>query len=277
MPVTATIGAEVRGLDLRDLDDDRFAVLLDAIHEHGVAFIRGADLSEDEHLALGRRFGELRTFELLGVMGQTGPTLTTIADGPDSPPTADSWHTDVTWVAEPPAYALLQGLQMPERGGDTMWASTAAVHDALSPAVQEFVCGLEVVHDNTVFIEKVAEKAPGDSMDETLERLRELYPPVTHPLVRTHPATGRRSVFLGGYFMRHVVGLRPAESDAVLGMLSSMLDEPRFQVRWKWTPGDLAIWDERTTNHRAVADHFPQVRAVRRCEVAGERPVFTPV
>ena len=274
--MAAALGAEISGVDVRDLDDETFTAVLDALHEHEVVFFRGQALSEEEHLEFGRWFGTPSTFEIYKVMGETEPTLTTIADGPDSPPGADNWHTDVTWIAEPPDYAVLQGNVIPEFGGDTMWASLTALYDSLSPALQEWICGLSAVHDNEAFINGVARKAPPGSLDDTIAELRAQYPPVTHPLVRTHPVTGRRAVFLGGLFMKHIDGLQPDESEALIGLLTSRLDNPKLQVRWQWEPGDIAVWDERSTNHRAVGDHFPQIREVRRCEIEGERPYFDP-
>lgn len=275
-PLAGALGAELRGVDLRSLDDETFAVVHRTLLDHEVVFFRDVGLSEEEHLELGRWFGRPSTFEIFRLMGESEPTLTTIADGPDSPPGADDWHTDVTWIAEPPDYAILQGNVIPARGGDTLWASLTAAYDALSPVMQEIVCGLEVEHHNESFVSSVRAKAPAGSIDDVLERLAEQYPPVTHPLVRTHPVTGRRALFLGGNFMRGIVGMHPAESTTLLDLLKAGLDSPRIQVRWKWSPGDIAIWDERSTNHRAVADHFPQVREVRRCEIEGERPYFDP-
>jgi taurine dioxygenase len=276
VPLAGALGAEIRGVDLRALDDPTFAAVHRALLDYEVVFFRGVGLSEEEHLELGRWFGTPSTFEIFRVMGETEPTLTTIADGPDSPPGADDWHTDVTWIPEPPDYAILQGNVIPARGGDTMWASTTAAYDALSPVMQEIVCGLEVVHHNESFIAGVRDKAPAGTIDDVLDELAERYPPVTHPLVRTHPETGRRALFLGGRFMQAIVGMHPAESDTLLALLKAGLDSPRIQVRWKWEPGDVAIWDERSTNHRAVADHYPQIREVRRCEIEGGRPFFDP-
>jgi taurine dioxygenase len=276
VPVAGALGAEIRGVDLRALDERTFAAVHRVLLDYEVVFFRDVALSEEEHLALGRWFGQPSTFEIFRVMGETEPTLTTIADGPDSPPGADDWHTDVTWIAEPPDYAILQGNVIPERGGDTLWASLTAAYDALSPVMQEVISGLEVVHHNEAFVEAVREKAPPGAIDDVLDQLAERYPPVTHPLVRTHPETGRPALFLGGNFMRGIAGMHRAESEMLLSLLTSGLDSPRIQVRWKWTPGDVAIWDERSTNHRAVADHFPQMREVRRCEIEGERPYFDP-
>ena len=274
-PVAGAIGAEITGFDVRDPAPDMPAVL-DALHDHGVIFVRGAHLSEVEQLELGRHFGEPSVFPTAKIFGATEPVTTEITDSAESPPRADYWHTDVTWTANPPAYALLQSTITCERGGDTLWASGGAIHDALSPAMQDWLCTLTVRHDNESFIRGVVEKMGADqaAAHDLVGTLERDYPPVEHPLVRTHPVTGRRTVFWGGRFMRYVVGLAPAESDAVLGMLARMLDDPRFHVRWRWTEGDLAIWDEAQTMHRSAGDHAGQLRSVRRIEIDGGRPFF---
>jgi taurine dioxygenase len=276
-PVSAAMGAELVGVDLRDLDDSTFAAVEAALWDYEVVFVRGVDLSEAEQLELGHRFGGPMIFPTAALFGATEPSLTTIADGPDSPPEAERWHTDATWLAEPPSYALLQALEVPEFGGDTLWASMTAAYDALSPPMREFAAGLTVIHDNEAFIDGVLRKGGQAAIDSGLpEKLAANYPPVEHPLVRTHPRTGRRALFLGGYFMKRIVGLRPTESDTLLAMLERHATSPQFQARWSWQPGDLAVWDECTTNHRSVADHFPQRRVIRRCEIIGTRPYFDP-
>ena len=280
-PVAGSLGAEVRGVELRTVDQDDVEQLRALLHRYEVLFFPGAGLTGDEQMALGRRFGEVAIFPMARLRGATEPRFQTIVDGPDSPPVADEFHTDVTWTAEPPTYALLVAEVVPERGGDTVWASTTTAHDGLSATMQEMIAGLEVVHDNSRFIEtsirKTASQTDGQDQGDLFARLRTEYPPVVHPLVRTHPDTGRRALFLGGNFMRHIVGLHPDESAALLDLLVRHINDARYQCRWRWTPGDLAIWDERSTNHRNAADHFPQARSIRRIEIVGTRPYFDPL
>ena len=276
-PVAGALGAEISGVDLRNLDDDTFEQVRAALHHYEVIFFPGAALTPDEHMALARRFGSLSVFPMSKLLGVTEPKFQVITDGPDSPPEADDWHTDVTWTECPPKYALLHAEVIPERGGDTLWASMTAAHDALSPTMQRILAGLEVEHDNEAFIAGMQRKLGVNEQTEALaRRLREAYPPVRHPLVRTHPDTGRRALFLGGQFMRRIVGLTDAESRALLDLLARHIEDARFQCRWRWQPGDLAIWDERSTNHRSAGDHFPQHRSIRRIEVDGDRPYFDP-
>ena len=270
--VGEALGAEILGVDLPRAADSEIDAIHEALLEHEVVFFRGAALDDDTHLELAARFGTPSVFPLFRVMGQTTPTFQTITDGPDSRPAADYWHTDVTWIAEPPSAAFLRATVVPATGGDTKWASMTAAYEALSPKMRTFLDELRVFHDNTSFIEGMREKM-GDAINGLDQKLREAYPGVEHPLIRQHPETGRRAIFWGGDFMRHIVGVEPVESRGLLALLADHIDDPRFHVRWKWQPGDLAIWDERSTVHRAIGDHYPQHREVRRCVIDGDRPV----
>lgn len=277
-PVGGSLGAVVTGADVRDLDDDGIEELREQLHSFEVVFLPEQHLDDDAHFAFAGRLGELRGFAFASVL--TGddhpePTVTAIRDDAESRPGADNWHTDVTWVAEPPDYAVLRAVTVPASGGDTMWASLTAAYQDLSTPMRTFLDGLRVVHDNTSFIEGARRKMGAEQFAalEVEAKLREAFPPVSHPLVRTHPATGAKALFLGGRFMRRVEGLTDTESDALLEFLARHIDQPRFHVRWRWSEGDVALWDERTTNHRAVGDHYPQVREVRRIEVGGAVPV----
>ena len=272
--VAGALGAEITGVDLRDPDLD-FDAVYRAFLEHEVIFFRGAHLTEEEHLALGRRFGTPSIYPVFRVMGATEPTMTVIKDGPNSPNAADRWHTDVTWIATPPKAALLHMELAPEFGGDTLWASATRAYETLSPAVQEFFCSLTIVHSNEGYLRRVAEKA-GKHADAIREAIARDYGPVEHPLVRTHPETGRRALLYAEGFIDHVKDVSPAESDMVLDFLRGHVAEVSLHCRWQWQNGDLAIWDERSTLHRSAADHFPQERIIRRLEIDGDRPYFDP-
>lgn len=273
MPVSGSLGAELGGVDLTDLDDTSTAALRAAIVEHEVVFIRQACLDREQHLALGDALGGSNTFATFKIFGVDEPMLTTIADGPDSPPAAENWHTDVTWTAEPPDFAILQAQVVPERGGDTLWASMTTAFDALSEPMKAMCRTLSVRHDNESFIAGLVRKVPEPAAKFDMPaKLRAAYPPVDHPLVRIHPESGKEILFLGGRFMRRINELSERESDALLALLSRHVDDARFHCRWRWTPGDVAIWDERSTNHRSACDYFPQERELRRCEVGGDRP-----
>jgi taurine dioxygenase len=270
-PVTGAIGAVVDGVDLHDpLDDETAQALRDAINEHSVLFFHGQDLSEDEQLAFASTFGPVGQYPLAKMLGGTAMS-SIIEDTADSPPDADGWHTDVTWVSEPPAYAVLNAKVIPDHGGDTMWASLFAAYDALSPVMQDLCCQLTVRHHSG---DDFHERVSRNMGEEMAERIMAAFPPVEHPLVRTHPLSGRRALFLSGRFMDQIVGMHREESDALLAYLQTVVENPNFCVRWHWTEGDVAVWDEASTNHRALSDHYPAHRVMRRCTVDGTRPYF---
>lgn len=274
--LTATIGATLSGVDLVDCAEDEFERARDALHKHQVIFIRGADLAPDQQLAVARRLGTPSIYPLARLRGVTEPALQSIEDGPDSPPTAEIWHTDVTWTDTPPSYAVLCGITIPPYGGDTLWSSMFAAYDALSAPIRALVDGLVGEHTTESITESILTRGKGsEDAHNMVEKLRAAYPSVlTHPIVRTHPVTRRRALFLGGQSLRRITGLAPHESDALVAMLKAHAADERFQCRWRWQEGDVAIWDERSTMHRAAADHFPQHRVVRRIEVDGDRPYF---
>lgn len=266
-PLLADFGAIAHGVEFRD--PDARTILQDAVHAHGVIFLRDQQLSDGEHIECAGRFGPLGVYPLQAAAGASEP-LEFIEDGPDDPPKADGWHTDVTWIDKPPVLAFLSMLEVPDSGGDTLWVDTAKAYDTLSPVMQEIVLPLEVYHDiseenRQIFLRKWGQ--------EIIDLTKQRYGMgATHPLVREHPITGRRSLFLAGYFMRHIVGMNEAESEAMISFLMRHATAPERAVRWRWRKHDFAIWDERRTMHRALGDHFPRRRKVRRCTVLGERP-----
>lgn len=268
-PLTPALGAIVHGLDLRDaLDAAPFEALRDALHAHGVVFLRDQPLDDAQHLALARRFGTPTLYPVLEILGGRPPE--TIEDGPDSPPKADYWHTDVTWLPAPPDYGMLCMQHAPATGGDTLWASTAAAYDALSPVMRGILERLTAHHGvGPEFFDRV-EAALGREKADRVRR--ELRGGAEHPLVVRHPQTGRRAVYFGGSFLQSISGLHPEESRDLIDLLWRHVVRTEWTVRWRWRDYDIALWDERTTLHRALADHFPARRVVRRLTVAAASP-----
>lgn len=268
-PLTAHVGAEVVGLDLReDLEDATVAALRQALLTHLVLFARDQDLDDSAHLKLAARFGAPNVYPVTAARGLDEP-LEWIEDSADSPPKADLWHTDAAFLPEPPEVAVLNMRVCPAVGGDTMWLSLYAAFEGLSSTLRELVAGLELeVHPGETFRHRVElQFGPG-----IYEAVAAQFCARRVPLVRVHPETGRRALYLCGAYVRQVAGLRPAESDALLTLLRSRLDDPSIQCRWRWRPYDVAIWDERCTNHRALGDHYPARRLVRRCTVGASSP-----
>jgi taurine dioxygenase len=191
----------------------------------------------------------------------------------DNPTDNNFWHTDVTFIDTPPMGSILAARQLPPLGGDTMWASMTAAYNALSKPMQKFLQGLEAVHDFSFAF--TAEGLAGSQAGrEKYEKAVAANPPVTHPVIRTHPETGEPGIFVNSVFTRRIKGLRREESKALMAFLNNHIQQPEFVVRWRWRPGDVAFWDNRNTQHRAVDDFLPHRRIMTRATVLGDKPVF---
>jgi len=262
--LTGKLGAVVEGVELETIDGTTCKALHDALMAHQVIFMRDQELSEEGHRRLARLFGTPTVFPVSKHFGGI-EFLQVIEDTEESPPDADGWHMDITWIDEPPKLAILAALLIPSYGGDTIWTDLYGAWDQLSPVMKTMLTPLQVHH------------APGETFWEALNRasnldvaeMRQVFPGAVHPLVREHPVTGRTVLNLSGYFMESIVDMHPTESDWLLGWLTARIEDPNLQVRWRWREGDVAIWDEYSTNHRALSDHYPQHRRMRRCTVDG--------
>ena len=193
----------------------------------------------------------------------------TLEDSADSPPQSDRWHTDVAFVDEPPDIAVLNMRDTPPVGGDTMWLSLYAAYEGLSPLLQELLTDFELDLDLGTTKDAILRMSGPEYLAEVLAKFEH----VQHPLVRVHPVTGRCALFMCGSYMTGIVGMHPDESAALLGLLRSRLDDPNIQCRWRWQQYDVAMWDERCTNHRGLSDHYPAHRLIRRCLVGEGVPV----
>lgn len=270
-PLNANIGALVEGVQLSDLSDAQFNSVHQALLDHQVIFFHDQHLSEDEHVALARRWGTPMANPVAKLHGDE-TVLHTVEDTATNPPAADSFHTDLTYWAEPPTLAILCGLDIPPVGGDTLWSSLYAVYDALSDEMKRICQSLRAWHKPTEHFIKASIAHYGEHTEKVL---REQLDGALLPLVRTHNETGRQALFMSS-FIDHIVGMTKTESDAILKPLFDLVENPNHAVRWRWTEGDVAIWDERCTNHRALSDHAPQYRRMRRCTVEGGRPFYRP-
>jgi taurine dioxygenase len=266
-PLTPTIGAVVEGVDATaPLPSEQRHAIRAALLEHLVLFFRDQDVNEEQQLAFASNFGPPVSSSL-----REGDEMlfVTLEDTADSPPQSDRWHTDIPFVEQPPDIAVLSMRVAPAVGGDTMWCSLYAAYEALSPTLRDRVAGLELELDLGTSAEAIRRTYGQAHYEDVMRR----FSTVRQPLVRRHPETGKAALYLCGSFMRGIVGMQPDESAMLLGLLQSKLHDPNLQVRWQWRENDLAMWDERCTNHRGLSDHFPQHRVVRRCLVGQGKPV----
>lgn len=264
-PLTAAIGAEVAGVDLREpLDDDAVAVLRGALWDHLVLFFRDQPLSDEQHLAVAQRFGPL-SVPPLATKYQDRPTVTVLDQVNPKGEGADEWHSDNTFMPCPPMGSILRAVQLPSVGGDTCFASMYAAYEALSAPVRELVDHLHAVHDITKPMQK-AIAAGHTNLD--LADMQRQWPPVEHPVVVTHPETGRRGLFVNRNSTTHIVGLTERENDVLLPFLLDHVRSPEFQCRFHWETDSIAFWDNRCVQHYAVADYVER-RVMHRVTVDG--------
>jgi taurine dioxygenase len=264
-PLTSALGAEVRGLDLRrPLADDDVACLRRALLEHLVLFFRDQDVDDEQQLAFALRFGPLHVSPLRTVHQDT-PDVVVLDQVHPVGQGADEWHSDNTFLADPPMGSVLRAVQLPALGGDTCFASMFAAYDALSPAMRGLVDGLRAVHDITRPLQK-AIRDGNSSLD--LAEMQQRCPPVEHNVVVTHPESGRRALFVNRNSTTRLVGLTDRENDLLLPFLFDHVRSPEFQCRFQWEPGSIAFWDNRAVQHYAVADYHER-RVMHRVTIDG--------
>jgi len=261
--LTPLIGAEISGVDLTDLTPDLVQFIRDALLTHSVVFFRNQALTIEQHKDLGRAFGELLIHPATIPKIPEHPEINVIESGANSKKVAgEVWHSDISSQVEPPMGSILYMKEVPPTGGgDTLFASTNAAYDALSQAMKSFLSGLTAIHDT--------ERLRGGAY---IKNPTERFGFAEHPVVRTHPETKRKSLFVNGVFTSHIVQLSKSESDALLGFLYRHQEAPQFQCRFKWEPGSIAFWDNRCTLHHAVWDYYPHRRYGHRVTICGDRP-----
>lgn len=271
VPMNPVIGAEIHGLDLsKPLGERTVAGIKQALLDHQVIFFRGQELDPDSHMRLAGIFGELEPPHPIFPKIESHPQIAVLENDENRPPETNIWHTDVTWRDKPPLGSVLYGAEIPASGGDTMWASMTALYEALSPSMQKMLEGLRAVHSIAVFANSGNYETSQDA--EKMMEVLKLYPPQSHPVIRTHPETGKKALFVNATFTTHIEGLPLDESAAILKFLAEKVKTPEFQVRFKWEKGSVAIWDNRATQHYAVADYYPQCRRMHRITINGDVP-----
>ncbi|AVG74725.1 taurine dioxygenase [Pantoea ananatis] len=270
-PLGPFIGAQVGNLDVsRPLSDAQFEQLYHALLRYQVLFLREQVITPEQHRALAIRFGDLHIHPVYP-HAEGVEEIIVLDTHQDNPPDNDNWHTDVTFIQTPPAVALLASKVLPESGGDTLWTSGIAAYEALSAPFKTLLAELRAEHDFTKAFPEYKHRKTEEAHRQWQQAVAK-NPPVYHPVIRTHPVSGKKALFVNEGFTTRIMDISQKESDALLGFLFAHVTRPEFQVRWRWQPNDLAIWDNRVTQHYANADYYPARRVMQRATVLGDRP-----
>jgi taurine dioxygenase len=264
-PLTPAIGAEIGNVDLGQVTDQEITDIRAALLKHKVVFFREQTLSQAQHIGLARGFGELEIHPATP-SSQSNPEVLHIAHGPESKGQENFWHSDVTWREKPSLGSILKAVEVPEVGGDTLFANMVLAYERLPENMKEAITGRVAIHD----IARVFAKR----LNKSAEELRERYPPVEHPIVRTHPETGESVLYVNTAFTSHIKDMDKDESAQLLRTLYLTAANPEIQCRFRWEKGALAFWDNRASQHFASSDYFPQVRKMERVTIAGDRPFW---
>ena len=267
--LTPHCGADVRGLELaQPLDEQSITALNSALAEHGVLFFRDQAMTPEQQKALGRCFGELHIHPAWPRLVDGHPEIMEIfADENTTRIAGEDWHSDVSCESEPPLGTVLQMLEVPPVGGDTLFASMTAILESLSAPMQRLLEGLTAVHDGEHVYRGRYEDTPDDAPS---------YPLAEHPVVRTHPVSGRKALCVNRTFTTRIVELEKSESDVILRMLFEKIEQPEFQCRFHWLPGSVAFWDNRCAQHQALWDYYPNRRRALRVTIEGDAPFYRP-
>jgi taurine dioxygenase len=263
------LGAEITGLDLtKSLDDRTFRALEAALIQNKVIFLRDQNLTTRQHVELSRWFGELEVhpFRPEGEF----PEIMVLDNHKDNPVlSTDVWHSDTTFRVKPTKYTILRCQIMPPLGGDTLWCDMEAACNGLSERFRTMIGSLQARHDFKNF-RALFTRSEADQ--KKLQRMEDLYPNPLHPVVRTHPVTGRKCIYVNPQFTLHIDDMNEDESRAILDVLFAQTHVPEYQFRFQWSPGAIIFWDNQSTQHYAANDYYPERRRMERTAVCGDAP-----
>lgn len=272
-PIKPTIGAVIGGVDLNNITEEILAKIKQALLDHQVIFFRDQDLQTEAQVKLARSFGSLHIHPVFPTVPNIPEVIVLDSHATDLRDN-ELWHTDVTFSKTPPLGCVLRAVKIPSSGGDTLWASGTAAFEALDDDIKQKIQGLTAIHDIRL---SFPEERFGGVSDEEKARLEEIYrknPSVPHPVVRTHPDTGKSILFVSEGFTSHIEGLSEDESRALLDFLTEHAVKEEFHLRWQWREGDVAIWDNRCTQHKAMFDYGNAHRIMHRATVNGDEPYY---
>lgn len=266
--LNGNIGAEIRGVNLAEpLSEQQFKAIHDAFVQHEVIMIRDQNITLEQQMEFGRRFGDLSIHPFSPNLDDKREVIVLDYSADNPPALTDQWHSDETFRLAPPMATVLRAKVVPAYGGDTLFASMNAAYAGLSERMKQYIHGMQARHDFKPF------RTLFDDSEQHQNKMRELqrrWPNPWHPVVRVHPVSGRRSIFVNAQFTVNIRGLQTEESDALLQYLYSRATIPEYQLRVKWEPNMLVMWDNRSVQHYAAHDYYPQRRTMERITIAGD-------
>ena len=266
--MTSAIGAEIHGVDLsQPLSRATLDAIEQALLDNMILLFRGQDITPEQQLAFGRNFGDVYCPSMAAYVPEHPEIMLLDATAPRGAG-ADSWHYDATFMTEPPMACVLRPVQLPKSGGDTCYANMVAAYEALSPALRSMLDGMTAVHDLTPQLRIALDLGVSP---EDFETIQKKWPPIEHPVVRTHPVTGRKALFLNKVTGSRLVGLTDRENDLLQPFLLDHVQAAEFQCRVRWEPDCVAFWDNRCTQHCGVPD-YTERRVMHRVTIAGDKP-----
>ena len=268
-PITPTIGAEIQGLDLREeLDVAVQAWVADQLVKYKVIFFRDQNISAQQHLDFARQFGTLETHPVNPKEGF--PELLVLHNDSDRPPSDTAiWHSDVTWRPQPSLGSILIARKVPEIGGDTLFANMEAAYEDLDDSVRAAIDERRAVHRFEPMRQYLLQTGADT---QQMAKFEKKYPAVTHPIVRTHPVTGRKSIYVNALFTVGIEGMTDNQAQPLLEKLFATAARPEYQCRFRWRESSIAFWDNRAAQHYATADYYPNERLMERATIVGDTP-----
>ena len=269
--LTPTIGAEISGIDLsnnltpQDLDN-----IYKNLIDHQVIFFRNQNLKPEAHVAFAKSFGDIEPPHPIYPHVENFPEITLLENDPTNPPDTDEWHTDVTFKTEPPFTSILYSKEIPPSGGDTLWCSLIAIYDALPNNIKTELETKRAIHDMGAFRNNFSSEN-NEEYSKKLNAGFEKFGNAVHPVVKIHPILNKKFLYINPSFTRHIIGMDMTDSNNLLSYLFNFMTKPQYQVRFKWTPNTLALWDNRCTMHYAIGDYMPHRRVMNRITVLNDK------